>query len=131
MLSNKIEANWNNKLTSMKPINYSILTVPQELSNPSNKFIEKEYIKQNKSIQRLLDPECLNLTTNERANEFVEDRIIGMMNRYKNMELSDLETDEDDEPKGEVYKKAKKKKKGKKSKSGKKGGGKKGKKKKK
>ncbi len=115
----------------MKPINYSILTVPQELSNPSNKFIEKEYIKQNKSIQRHLNTECLNLTTIERANEFVEDRIIGMINRFNNMELSDLESDGDDEPKGEVYKKTKKKKKGKKSKSGKKGGGKKGKKKKK
>jgi hypothetical protein len=114
----------------MKPVSYSVMTVPQELSNPSKKFIDKEYIKQNKFIQRFLDPECLYLTSNERANEFVEDRIIGMINRYNNLELSDIDSDGDDEPKGEVYKKTKKKKKGKKSKSGKKSGGKKGKKKK-
>ncbi len=114
----------------MLPIDYSIVTVSRELDKQGNfisQFVEKEYMKQNKAIQRALNMngDGLFANANEKVNRFVEERLANLVTRYNEMALSDFESDADDEPKGEVYKKGKKKKKKKKKggkKSGKKGG---------
>ena len=119
--TNKVESNTKTKTNQMLPLGYSLATVSSQI-NYSN--IDKEYLKQNKSIQRSLAEDGVYQTASDWSSCHVEDRVLNIIQRYNDLVLSDIESDDGDGPKGDVYKKGKKKKKGKKSgKKGKKAGG--------
>jgi hypothetical protein len=105
---------------------YSLVTVPKkEIPDP----IIKDYIIKTRNI---LASEDARKITEADDPQSTEEKIYNMLLKYENMELSELESNEEDEgPVGEVYKKPKKKKSGKKGKGKSKGGAKKKKKKKK
>jgi hypothetical protein len=104
---------------------HSLVTVSkQEAPDPT----VKDYIIKTRNIMKSEDPRTITEADEPRSTE---EKIYNMLLRYENMELSELESNEEDEgPVGEVYTKPKKKKSGKKGKGKSKGGGKKKKKKK-
>jgi len=125
LCAKNIDANEQNKVPKMIARDYSLVTVPkQETLDP----IVKDYIIKTRNIKKSENPRTI---TEADEPQSTEEKIYNMLLKYENMELSDLESnEEDDGPVGEVYTKTKKKKSGKKSKGKSKGGGKKKKKKK-